>query len=71
MTEKDKKIMRESLMVMSESYFSIFANFLSKTGSTEQAFRLTKDMFSAVFNQNAGKADSLSIFWDQRGDTKS
>ena len=54
-------------MVLSECYFAVFASFLAKTGNIEQAFRLTKDMFSAMYNQNGNKVDSLSIFWDQKG----
>lgn len=66
---QDAKNMLDGMMIMSESYFAVFANFLAKTGSIEQAYRLTKDMFSAMFNQNANKSESLSIFWDQRGES--
>ena len=68
MTPNEKKEMIESIKAMAEGYFDVFAIFLAKTGSVEQAFRLTKDMHAAIFNQNENKKDSLSIFWDRGGD---
>ena len=70
MTDKEKRDMQENMRTMAESYFEVFAMFLTKTGSSKQAFRLTKDMFSAILQQNK-KPDSLSIFWDQGGGMKS
>lgn len=70
MTNKEKKEITEYMLHMSECYFRVYASFLTKTGSIEQAYRLTKDMFSALFNQNRDKADSLSIFWDRKGEAE-
>lgn len=64
MTDKEKQENKEMFQSLAENYFATFAIFLSKTGSTEQAFRLTKDMFSSILNQN-NKPDSFSVFWDK------
>ncbi len=69
MTNKEKKEMLEYMLHMSECYFRVYTSFIAKTGSIEQAYRLTQDMFSALFSQNRGKADSVSIFWDQKGES--
>ena len=67
MTEEEKKEIREFFRFQSTVYFETFTNFFKKTGNLEQAYRLTKDMFSAVIGGASGgdKKDSLSIFWDK------
>lgn len=63
MTDKEKLEMSETIVFMTELYYKIFASFYGKCGNIDQAYRLTRDMHEAMFNQN--KKDSLSIFWNK------
>ena len=60
MTNEEKGAINDT----AELYFNLFLSFYKKTKDTEQAYRLTHDMFG-VMMKSSRNDNSLSIFWDR------
>ena len=55
MADKKNQDPMNDFKQMAKQYHAVFIEFLAKTGDIEQAYRLTRDLFSAMFWANAKK----------------
>lgn len=59
--EKQQKENREAFKDIAANYWNTFVYFKEVSGDVGQAFRLTHDMFSAVFSQNRSNESKATI----------